>query len=554
VATRLLPFLLVCLLAASAASALDPELDDDGDGLANGVETNTGTYVNPSDTGTDPLDPDTDDDGLLDGVETNTGTFLDPSDTGADPFDVDTDGDGLLDGDEVVDPFGPERLIKLKGSQAFSVFAADLDGDEDLDALSAWSWQNDDLVAWHENVTGVGNFSPDLEITTELGAARSAIAADLDGDGDLDIVSASSGLIAWYENTDGAGSFGEQQVITYPLAPAAQAVVAADLDGDGDLDVLSASRTDDKIAWYENTNGAGSFGEQQVITTLADGARSVFAADLDGDGELDVLSASQYDNEIAWYENGGGAGAFGAQQLISDVAGGPSSVFAADLDGDGDADVLSASEYDDEIAWYENTDGQGSFGGEQTITTLADGAQSVFAADLDSDGDIDVLSASQHDGEIAWYANLDGSGSFGGQQLISTLASGAWSVFAADVDGDGDTDALSASLNKVAWYERFNLTDPNDVDSDGDGLCDGGTWIPPCVGTEQGAGTFAWKGDTDGDGWNDGSEVLAGSDPTDPNDFPSSGQAPLPALSPPALGLLAILFGGLGIAAARRRR
>ena len=61
---------------------------------------------------------------------------------------------------------------------------------------------------------------------------------------------------------------------------------------DGNPDLLSASELDDTIAWYENTDGAGSFGSQQVISTAADSARSVFAADVDGDGDLDVLSAS----------------------------------------------------------------------------------------------------------------------------------------------------------------------------------------------------------------------------------------------------------------------
>ena len=79
-------------------------------------------------------------------------------------------------------------------------------------------------------------------------------------------------------------------------------VFATDLDGDGDQDVLSASDVDDKIAWYENLGG-GAFGPQQVITTSADGAYSVFATDLDGDGDADVLSASYFDSKIAWYEN-----------------------------------------------------------------------------------------------------------------------------------------------------------------------------------------------------------------------------------------------------------
>ena len=65
-----------------------------------------------------------------------------------------------------------------------------------------------------------------------------------------------------------------------------------DLDGDGDVDVLSASSDDDTIAWYENLDGSGGSWSYHEIYTAADGARSVFGIDLDGDGDVDVLSAS----------------------------------------------------------------------------------------------------------------------------------------------------------------------------------------------------------------------------------------------------------------------
>ena len=114
------------------------------------------------------------------------------------------------------------------------------------------------------------------------------------------------------------------------------------------MDVLSASLSDDKIAWYEN-DGDGNFGSQQIITTNADGATSVYATDVG----MAVLSASYLDNKIAWYENDGD-GNFGSQQIITTNAYGATSVYAEDLDGDGDIDVLSASNNDDKIAWYEN--------------------------------------------------------------------------------------------------------------------------------------------------------------------------------------------------------
>ena len=180
-------------------------------------------------------------------------------------------------------------------------------------------------------------------------------------------------------------------------------IYATDLDNDGDMDVLSASNNypaDNKIAWYEN-NGSGSFGSQQVITTNADGTGSVYAADMDSDGDVDVLSASYNDNKIAWYENDG-SGNFG--QVITAYAGHAISVYTADLDNDGDQDVLAAS-YSDGITWYEN-DGNGNLGTKQTITMDVMYAGSVYAADLDNDGDMDVLSASSGDGKIAWYENL----------------------------------------------------------------------------------------------------------------------------------------------------
>jgi hypothetical protein len=127
-------------------------------------------------------------------------------------------------------------------------------------------------------------------------------------------------------------------------------VFAADVDGDGDTDVLSASFFDDKIAWYEN-DGSQNF-TAHIISTAANGALSVFAADVDGDGDTDVLSASYFDDKIAWYENDGNQN-FSAH-TISTAADAATSVFAADVDGDGDLDVLSASAYDHKIAWYEN--------------------------------------------------------------------------------------------------------------------------------------------------------------------------------------------------------
>jgi hypothetical protein len=252
-------------------------------------------------------------------------------------------------------------------------------------------------------------------------------------------------------------------------ASGATSVTTADVDDDGDLDVLSASFDDDKIAWYENTDGKGGFGPQQLISTQANGANSVEAADVDGDGDLDVLSASSYgnDSKIAWYQNTDGKGSFGPQQVVSTQVNGANSVVAADVDGDGDLDVLSASLYgnDSKIAWYENTDGKGTFGNQQVIDVVA--ARSVAVADVDGDGDMDVLSASDLDSRIAWYENLspivgdsNGDGIFNSSDLIVDFQAGEYEDGIAGnstfEEGDWNRDGDFNSADLVLAFQKGN--------------------------------------------------------------------------------------------------
>jgi hypothetical protein len=346
-----------------------------------------------------------------------------------------------------------QASISTTADYATSVYAADLDGDGDMDVLS--SSQMDNKIAWYKN-DGAGGFTAQPAISVTASMAQSVYAADLDRDGDMDVLSASyfDDKIAWYEN-DGFGGFSlpaSSTITTTALGP--RSVYAADLDGDGDLDVLSASMMG--IAWYEN-DGIGGFTlpTSSTIIAPAKGNQSVFATDLDGDGDMDVLSASALDDKIAWYENTDGLGSFGGEQTISTTANGAASVYATDLDGDGDMDVLSASSNDSKIAWYENN-GTGEFTLPVSSTITTAGASSVYAVDLDGDGDMDVLSTSE-DGKVAWYEN-DGIGGFTlpTSSTITITADGANSVFAADLDGDGDMDVLSASFNddKIAWYKR----------------------------------------------------------------------------------------------------
>ena len=200
---------------------------------------------------------------------------------------------------------------------------------------------------------------------------------------------------------------------------------------------------------------AQSFGPQQVLSSNgAFGAESAYATDLDGDGDADVLSTSLGDDRIVWFENLGG-GSFGTSQAITASAEDPRSVYATDLDGDGDADVLSASFSDDKIAWYENHGG-GSFGPGQVITTSAFFALSLHAEDLDGDGDADLLSASAVDDKIAWYELLgfpdcNGNGSPDARDIVLGTSS--------DCDGNGVPDECDLASSPARDLDANGVLD-----------------------------------------------------------------------------------------------
>ena len=323
---------------------------------------------------------------------------------------------------------------------ADSVVTADIDGDGHLDLVSAAFGE----IVWHQN-DGAGGFTEHSVADMGPLIARSVTVTDVDGDGHLDLVAAFSNSlddeIFWFRN-DGNENFTPQSIVANENR-GASSVTTADVDGDGDIDVLVAAADGDSIKWYEN-DGSESFSEHLISDPMigADGASSVITADVDGDGDLDVLSASRDDDTIAWYENDGNQ-TF-TRQIIDDGFLGARSVTTADVDGDGTIDVLGAAFDSNEIAWFRNN-GDGTFAKEIVTEAAdpADGPNSVTTADIDADGDLDILSTSFRDGEVVWYEN-DGSQGFTANTITS--AAGASSIAVGDLNNDGHLDVIAASL------------------------------------------------------------------------------------------------------------
>ena len=329
---------------------------------------------------------------------------------------------------------------------AVSVSAADINGDGHMDMLSASGNFLDDIgenrIAWYEN-DGNGNLTQHT-ITTSIRGPRSVRAADINGDGYMDVLAAAftDGKIVWYEN-NGSENFTEHTVAASGID--AHTIVTADFDGDGDTDLLSGSGSSGKVAWHEN-DGKGNFTEHQLDTFSS----YLAAADINSDGHADIVCRSSRSSGISWFENDG-SGNFD-EHVLSTTHYVANALYAADINGDGRVDLASAYAPGSKIYWYENT-GNGTFV-ERTVAADVGSVESVFAIDVNGDGHTDVLSASLDDDCIAWYEN-DGNENFS-KHSIDTSADGAKSVFAADINGDGETDVLSASEanDAIAWHEN----------------------------------------------------------------------------------------------------
>lgn len=334
-----------------------------------------------------------------------------------------------------------------------SVYTSDIDGDGDTDVIGSahytddvklWMNEGGDPISWAE-YTVDGDFTDPCEV----------YAADVDGDGRTDILgSAYSGaLISWWRNDGSTPSDWEEHTIREGYH-GAHDVWAGDLDDDGDTDVVGVAAEDDEITWWRNDGGEPIQWFEQVIDDQVDYPCRVEVVDIDDDGLLDILSTAWLDQEVAWWRNEGGSPISWDKQTIRNNYTGTHGIHGADLDDDGDIDVLGAAMNLSDITVWWNEGGDPIEWTEQVIDGSFVGAGYVYSHDIDGDGDLDIVGSSWGSGGIAWWEN----GGNGGTWVKHTVIQGVGqtsSVYADDVDGDGDIDILGTGFDAdfISWWQ-----------------------------------------------------------------------------------------------------
>ena len=341
-------------------------------------------------------------------------------------------------------PSSPEAV----DSGAVRVATADLDGDGDQDIVVA----NGSTSETPGGVTilknnGHGNFfepasSPEVTHPQLIELAVS----DLDGDGDQDIALLDNyfGDVTILKN-NGHGNFFEPASSPEDTGPSNQTSMAvADLDGDGDRDIAIVIQSRRRVAILKN-NGHGNFFEPASSPEpLGADGRAIAAADLDGDGDQDLATSDSDIDRVTILKNNGHGNFFEPASSPEKVGDQPEELTAADLDGDGDQDLAVATFGPKNVSILANL-GSGNFVEPASSPEGVDGVvRDVIAADLDSDTDQD-LALITHLNQVAILGNF-GAGNFF-QPATSPEVVGAppGGVAAADLDGDADQDLAVAN-------------------------------------------------------------------------------------------------------------
>jgi len=342
--------------------------------------------------------------------------------------------------------FGPPISVELDPQTGvIDVALGDIDEDGLQDIVGAYT-----PVFWLRQ-TGPLTFAPRSQIAASA-HARQIRLADIDGDGDLDVVVmawsplASVDSLTWFENL-GAGASWVPHFVSNAKTPFW--LETSDFDVDGDVDLFMLTTQNDELLHFENLGG-GAFAALQAVPGSSGDAQAFAFGNLNGDGLPDLVLRSSTQSSVYL---GNQAGSFVVSHTTVESVVGIDGQEIVDVNGDGFNDVVGRSMGIGGLSWFAG-DGQGNLTEQPSIPSVPFMDQFALG-DFDFDDDLDIVFSQPLTKQVMWIAN-DGLGHFGSATVLATNLNTALAK-AADLNADGLIDVLTGSFQTEIFVLK-NLT------------------------------------------------------------------------------------------------
>ncbi|MCV9929443.1 FG-GAP-like repeat-containing protein, partial [Flavobacterium sp. LS1R49] len=343
-------------------------------------------------------------------------------------------------------------------SAPFNVIIIDLDGDGKPDLVTINSSGTSSISIFRNISTSgsinAGSFAPSIDIIVGS-TPRAAAAGDFDGDGkpDLAITNSGGASVTILKNTSsGIGNIAFVSQTTLTSGLGSFGIVAGDIDGDGKTDLAVADNGTNLVSVFQNlSSGIGNFSfaaKNDFIINSAPYGLSI--GDIDSDGKMDLITPNNNaSGTVSVLRNTSTSGTINFDNVVSFPVG-ASPFFSAigDLNKDGKPDIVVANGGGTTISILKNTSsgaGNISFDPKVDVTAI-NIVTAVGIADIDGDGNLDVVAAS-HNSILSFFHNTSTSG--------GTITLGTRTDFAndtncrglaiGDLDGDGKNDVVTAN-------------------------------------------------------------------------------------------------------------
>jgi hypothetical protein len=309
---------------------------------------------------------------------------------------------------------------------------------------------------------GDGTYQPEAEYWPGGSNPSHPVVADMNGDGFPDIVVGNYGsasISVMLGNGDGTFVSGASAKITaLGTFSRPQGVVVADFNRDGIPDAAVSTDTDSQKVLVMLGTGDGTLGAPTSVS-LSGNQTDLVAGDFDRDGKVDLASvAYSYPGKVrVLHGQGDGTFAYAGSADTYGTGGGSYAIRAADMNHDGILDLVTANLDDSTVSVLFGTGNSSGAFGSHVDTSVASGPRGLALADVDGDGDPDVVESAQTGTSVGVLAN-DGTGALGAESR-TTVGDSTYAVAAGDLNRDGLTDIVAPSYTGQKLYVLLGAVD-----------------------------------------------------------------------------------------------